>query len=145
MSKHQIRAAGVLIEDEHLLLVQQHVNANRGWSLPGGRVETGETLEEAVTREMKEETGLDVSIERMLYVADKPENNLLHITFLLRRNGGAIQLPSNEFDENPIADVRFVSIDKLGEYGFSETWCKLAKNGFPNTPAYAGLKQNIGL
>lgn len=145
MGSHQIRAVGVLIEEGQLLLVQQQVNANRGWSLPGGRVEAGETLEEAVVREMKEETGLNVSIERLLYVADKPENNLLHITFQLRRDGGEIQLPTNEFDENPIADVRFVAIDQLGEHGFSKTWQELVANGLSTAPSYAGLKQNIGL
>ncbi|MBE7125919.1 NUDIX hydrolase [Bacillus mycoides] len=41
----QVRVTGILIEDEKVLLVKQRV-ANRNWSLPGGRVENGETLEE---------------------------------------------------------------------------------------------------
>lgn len=52
----QVRVTGILIEDEKVLLVKQKV-ANRNWSLPGGRVENGETLEEAMIREMREETG----------------------------------------------------------------------------------------
>jgi ADP-ribose pyrophosphatase YjhB (NUDIX family) len=44
----QVRVTGILIEDEKVLLVKQRV-ANRNWSLPGGRVENGETLEEAMT------------------------------------------------------------------------------------------------
>ncbi|AIE80308.1 Nudix hydrolase family protein [Bacillus cereus] len=80
----QVRVTGILIEDEKVLLVKQRV-ANRNWSLPGGRVENGETLEEAVIREMREETGLEVNIQKLLYVCDKPDASpsLLHITFLL--------------------------------------------------------------
>lgn len=68
---HQVRVTGVLIEDNRLLLVKQRVRAERDWSLPGGGVESGETLEKAIIREIKEETGLDVSVKRLLYIADK--------------------------------------------------------------------------
>jgi ADP-ribose pyrophosphatase YjhB (NUDIX family) len=44
-----------------LLLIQRGQDPHRGrWSLPGGRIETGESPEEAVAREVREETGLDV-------------------------------------------------------------------------------------
>ena len=81
----QVRVTGILIEDEKVLLVKQKV-ANRNWSLPGGRAENGETLEEAMIREMREETGLEVNIQKLLYVCDKPDArpSLLHITFCLK-------------------------------------------------------------
>lgn len=68
----QVRVTGILIEDEKVLLVKQKV-ANRNWSLPGGRAENGEMLEEAMVREMREETGLEVNIQKLLYVCDKPD------------------------------------------------------------------------
>ncbi|MED3538468.1 NUDIX hydrolase [Bacillus toyonensis] len=142
----QVRVTGILIEDEKVLLVKQKV-ANRDWSLPGGRVENGETLEEAMIREMKEETGLDVKVKNLLYVCDKPDAlpSLLHITFLLERIEGEITLPSNEFDYNPIQDVQMVRIEELSSYGFSEKFTKLASEKFLNAGSYQGLKQNIGL
>lgn len=142
----QVRVTGILIESEKVLLVKQKV-ANRDWSLPGGRVENGETLEEAMIREMKEETGLDVKVKNLLYVCDKPDAlpSLLHITFLLERMEGEITLPSNEFDHNPIQDVQMVRIEELRSYGFSEKFTKLASEKFLNAGSYQGLKQNIGL
>lgn len=121
----QIRVTGILIQDSQILLVKQHVSKFREWSLPGGRVESGETLNEAIVREMKEETGLNVSIKELLYVCDKPEANpaILHITFLLDILGGNIALPSNEFDDNPISDVKFVLIAGEGKrWGFLFYW-----------------------
>lgn len=45
----------------HLLLVQRATEPGKGrWSLPGGRVEAGETMAEAVVREVREETGVEV-------------------------------------------------------------------------------------
>ncbi len=145
MENHQIRVTGVLCENNRLLLVQQKVDTNRGWSLPGGRLEQGETLQEALVRELLEETGLQVSVKRLLYVADIPNNNVVHITFEIQRNGGEIRLPTNEFDSNPISDVRFVELDELQEYGFSEQWKSLVSSSFTDAPRYAGLKVNIGL
>ncbi|MGE7880497.1 NUDIX domain-containing protein [Bacillus sp. NPDC094077] len=142
----QVRVTGILIEDEKVLLVKQRV-ANRNWSLPGGRVENGETLEEAMVREMREETGLEVKVKKLLYVCDKPDTlpSLLHITFLLERIAGEITLPSNEFDHNPIRDVQMVAIKELSHHGFSETFITLINDGFSNAGSYQGLKQNIGL
>ncbi|MEN1934137.1 NUDIX hydrolase [Paenibacillus sp. 102] len=142
----QVRATGILIEEEKLLIVKQKVS-DRNWSLPGGRVENGETLEEAIIREMREETGLETRIKKLLYVCDKPDAtpSLLHITFLLEKVSGEIMLPSNEFDYNPIHDVKMVPITELGDYHFSEIFAELIEKGFPNAGTYQGLKQNIGL
>lgn len=143
----QIRVTGVLVEDSSILLVKQRVSSSRAWSLPGGRAEPGETLEQAIVREMSEETGLSTKVEHLLYLCDKPLANppLVHITFLLSRLSGSLRQPTNEFDQNPIEDVRMVPIAELPRYDFSERFTHLALAGFPEAGTYQGDKANIGL
>ena len=143
----QVRVTGVLIEEGQILILKQAVSNERAWSLPGGKVEKGESLEESMIREMEEETGLKTKIVKLLYLCEKPEADppVLHITFLLERVGGEIRLPSNEFDDNPISNVRRIPIDELTAYGFSERFMNVVRSGFPDAGSYKGHKRNIGL
>lgn len=143
--RFQIRVTGIVIENDKLLLVRQKVNPQRGWSLPGGRLEQQETIEDAIIREIYEETGLRTRLLRLLYVAEIPEHQLIHMTFQLQKIDGMLRLPSNEFDANPISDVKFAAFDELVQYGFSERFQALVQNDFPNAGSYAGLKSQIGL
>ena len=142
-----LRLTGILIENDRLLLVQQRVSESRSWSLPGGRLERGETIAQGLRRELQEETGLDTEILRLLYVCDvaASDHTLLHMTFLLRRIGGELCLPTNEHDANPIHDVRFVPINDLPQYGFSAQFIERIRAGFPAAGSYPGDKTRIGL
>lgn len=62
-----VGVGGVAVRGGELLLVRRgHGPAAGSWSVPGGRVELGETLHEAVVREVAEETGLAVVVDRFL-------------------------------------------------------------------------------
>jgi 8-oxo-dGTP diphosphatase len=64
----RLGAYAVVIEGDHLLLVLWNELGEPLWTLPGGGVELLETFEEAAVREVREETGYDVALGRLLGV-----------------------------------------------------------------------------
>jgi 8-oxo-dGTP pyrophosphatase MutT (NUDIX family) len=66
--RFNFRVAGVFIEDGHVLL--HRIAGLNYWFLPGGRVEVRETSDEALRREMHEELGTLIHIERLLWVVE---------------------------------------------------------------------------
>ena len=136
---HIIRVTGILIVRDKVLLIEQNVR-DRKWYLPGGRLETDETIEEGIKREMLEETGAEVEVERMICIADTDFEApaMLHILLKVNLCGGAIGVQDNEHDTVPITDVKFVPIGTLTGYGFSERFMQECKCGFTNVPLYVG-------
>ena len=67
-----VGVGGVVVQDGKALIVKRAHEPRKGeWSLPGGRVELGESLEDAARREIKEETGLDVDVGPLVEVFDR--------------------------------------------------------------------------
>lgn len=75
MEQERIVAVGAVVEDGagRLLLVRRGREPSAGlWSIPGGKVEPGESLEQAVRREVREETRLDVVVGRYVGSVERP-------------------------------------------------------------------------
>jgi 8-oxo-dGTP diphosphatase len=75
MSKRRIQCVGAIIRDEdgRLLLIQRGHDPEAGrWSLPGGRIEPGESDHQALVREMLEETGLTVTPGPLVGAVERP-------------------------------------------------------------------------
>jgi len=65
-----VRVRAVIVRDGKLLVSRERRRGREHVLLPGGRVQNGESITEALIREVNEETGLDVVPERLLYVAE---------------------------------------------------------------------------
>ncbi|AHA31097.1 NUDIX domain-containing protein [Exiguobacterium sp. MH3] len=112
--RHRVCAA--LIEEQQILMVELHTPSRTFWTLPGGGVESGETKEQAVVREVLEETHLHVTIERQLYEISIDQGT--ETCFLVRRALGssAPQLgidPELPFDQQELRTVRFRPLKEL--------------------------------
>lgn len=75
MTGAQVCVGAIVVDEDRLLLVRRgHGPAGGEWSVPGGRVEFGETLAEAVVRELEEETGLEGVCDQFVGWVEKIEN-----------------------------------------------------------------------
>lgn len=67
-----VGVGGVVVHEDRVLLVQRGHEPMKGkWTIPGGLIDVGETLREAVIREVKEETGLDVEPVELVELLDR--------------------------------------------------------------------------
>ncbi len=116
----RLRACGILIEDNCLLLIK-HLSLGKSgelWAPPGGGLNYGESLENCLKREFKEETGLDISVGNLLFANEylQPPLHAVELFYEVRRTGGELCQgidPELGIDQQIIQEVRFISLDEL--------------------------------
>lgn len=116
MKKPSIAVDGILIKNNKILLIKRKNEPFKGkWALPGGFVEYGERVEEAVLREFEEEVGIKAKIKRLLGVYSDPNRDprghVISIVFLLEGEGS----PRAGDDAK---DAKFFDLDDLPPLAF---------------------------
>ncbi|MBP6964686.1 MAG: NUDIX hydrolase [Armatimonadetes bacterium] len=104
--------AAVIAQDGRLLLIRRGAEPSRGkWSLPGGSVEWGETLTDAVRREVREETGLEIEVGKVAgvfdIITDDEEYHYVIVDYFARPVGGELR-PGDD-----ASDARWASAEEL--------------------------------
>ena len=144
----RVRPTGILIEDNRILIVKQYVTDSRSWSLPGGKLESHENIQQCLIREMKEETGLDIAIEELAYITDRiitSSIHIVHMSFLVKRTSpptGLLEWKHEDVESSSshgkIREIKMVPVEDLTRYGYSPTCQQLVMAGFPGRGSYKG-------
>ena len=131
---------GVIIDQGCTLLIRRGSEPLLGeWSIPGGTLELGESLEEGVVRELREETGIEVRVLELIEVFDRvylddgsnqaemkrrPRFHFVIADYLCERLSGEPHAGSD------VTDVAFAREDELTRFHLTETAMRVLKKAF---------------
>ncbi len=128
-----VGVGGVVIEGERTLLIKRGSAPLQGqWSIPGGMLELGESIEEGVRRELAEETGLEVSVGALIEVFERiipgddgrTRYHFVILDYLCERVSGEAHAASD------VTDVAWAREDELDKYGMTSVAMRVIGRAF---------------
>jgi 8-oxo-dGTP diphosphatase len=150
-----VGVGGVVIDNGRALLIRRASEPLRGeWSIPGGMLELGETLEQGVARELLEETGLQVRVlglievfERIVYAPNgeradvdglqRPRFHYVIADYLCERVSGEHAAASD------VTDVVFANEEDLDQFHLTETALRILQKAFAMERARHGVGEGL--
>ena len=134
-----VGVGAVIVKDGKAIIIKRANEPYKGqWSIPGGRVELGESLHDAVRREMREETGLEVEVGPLIDVferiqVEQPSGpaesghsvryHFVIIDYLCTCSGGTLCAGDDA------ADAKWVTIEELAGYDIRESAVAVIRKG----------------
>jgi ADP-ribose pyrophosphatase YjhB (NUDIX family) len=138
--KHPLLGVGALIfHRDRILMVERGGEPLKGWwSIPGGLVETGELLEDAIRREVREETGLEIRPASMLPIFERimrdsrgaVEYHYVLVDYVCRVRGGALRAGDD------VSRAEWVRRPDLKKMQITEGTLAVIEKGFRNRRKY---------
>lgn len=113
----KVRATVICEQDRHILLVRK---PRCRWTLPGGKVEHGETIADAATRELQEETGLGV--DGLLYLMELQTGSTRHHVY-----EASVENPDKARPQNEIFDCIWYPLDAIHNLNTSDATLRIIK------------------
>ena len=127
-----VGVGGVIVRDGKAIIIKRGNEPYKGqWSIPGGRVELGETLHDAVKRELREETGLDVRVGPLIEVFERIQHDdepavryhFVIIDYLCTCDGGVLCAGDDA------ADAKWVTSEELDGYDIRQSAIAVIRKG----------------
>jgi len=133
----RIRVAAVIVENKALLLALHEKNGRQVWVLPGGGVDHGETMTDALCRELREELDLKVIPRHVVHLCEsidpKGTRHLVQAAFLCDRLSKDV--PRATGKDPRVVDARFIPIELLASLSMhppiQQDLVDLVREGFP--------------
>jgi len=122
-----VGVGALIVHERKLLIAKRGVKPAKGkWSIPGGAIELGERIRDALVREVKEECGLDVeialetpmdAIDSLVMSKDgRLQYHYVLLQFLARLKGGTLKPASD------VLDAKWVPLDEVGKYDLTKSF-----------------------
>lgn len=118
----RVRICGICFENNKLLLLNHRGIGEKGslWAPPGGGLEFGESIENGLIREFKEETGLDITVKNFLFVNELLIHPLhaIELFFMVEPIGGKLNIgtdPEMSPTKQIIAELKYWSIEDINK------------------------------
>jgi 8-oxo-dGTP diphosphatase len=135
-------AAAVVIHDGRVVLIRRGHAPDAGeWSIPGGAVELGESVEAALRREVREETGLEIAVGEFLEVFERVEHDAEGVRFhfvvldyAATVTGGTLRAGDDA------ADVALAEPGDLDRYGVADSVRRVISSATRSRPAGPGAR-----
>ena len=96
MSDFRLTSGAVVLNEQNEILLKK--DPIRGWELPGGMVEQGESIDDAVIREVKEETGLDIELVQFCGVSQEMNKNICNFWWIGKPVKGELTTSSESLE-----------------------------------------------
>ena len=107
-----VAVGAIVIHEDALLMVKRGRDPNRGlWSIPGGRLQRGEYLSDAVRREVKEETGLDVAVGELVGILEVPGDE----HFVILDHAATVEGKTRPVAGDDAEEVEWVPLDEVAQ------------------------------
>lgn len=135
-----VGVGGVVIENGRALLIKRGSEPLLGqWSIPGGTLELGESLQQGVARELLEETGLEVQVLDMIEAFDRifldpgtaneegrsrPKYHYVIVDYLCERRAGEAQAGSD------VTDIAYATEEELEKFHLTSTATRVLQRAF---------------
>ena len=129
----RVAVGAVLFDNDRVLLVKRSNDPAKGmWAVPGGKIQPGETMQQALVREIKEETGLDIEVGDIVFVFDVIKRNEKNeITFHYVIIDFRCDLISGELKAGDDAqEARWISRKELNQLIVNEKTLAMLKEKF---------------
>ena len=117
----KVIVGGIVEKDGKYLLVQEaKKKCYKKWNFPAGHLDFNESLKEGAIREIKEETGCDVELDGICYIANRILEDDL---FIMIAFNAKLVKEDIKFDKEEILDVKWIPIEEINQYS-TEEWIK---------------------
>ena len=138
----KVRIVIILVREAEILLMRHRRLGLNYWVLPGGAVKEGETVSDCARREMREETGLEIELGRLVYFADviSPDRRKHHLNlfFLGQILGGEFGVTPAKSPGEHLDEPRWIPLDHLPKLypPIADRLIEDVRKGFPETAVY---------